>query len=394
MAQSSSEGSSSPSKPPEYKGILDKPAIHIHEFISLAAHALVPLRTKVEGIQCVATVVVPMPKQGAEKTTWLPLRLTAELARKLQAVLDVLPRLHFPMSPDEETNFIVQYLLLPHREKWIPLLLQQSDLERDMEIRIATSLRLLRELPSDPDFQPFDTNHNPTRANASEAYLDSGLAERILRKRGLLQKAIEVLTAHRGEVPPLRPFVGTPTEVRYPGFPLELLFGGTVSDLQLEVWHRTLATKRPSAHGSLATQQPRPQFDSISAASDPGLGDDDPCYGQQLTDEKRHIDVRTASLPPAAIGRKIKKTPERLDSENRAALAVLPATDRLPALLTAEQVARLIGVKSDQTVRNRVNPGAGKSYDPEFPRPKVVAGNFRWVTAEIQSYIASRPSRS
>jgi predicted DNA-binding transcriptional regulator AlpA len=388
---------SSPENLQERKSITERSCIAVDELLSLMVHALVPLRSEASGIECIATVVIPMPKKPGEETLWMPLRIQGKLKSQLEALLSDLPPLRFPMSAEEEEQFIQRYMLLPHRPGWVPVLLQKAELEGDMELRYAYSLRLRKELIGDPDFHPFDEQHNPLPPSAQHAYLDSGLAERILRKRGLLQKANGVLTSFGGRIPFVTPVLRQPSSsVTYPGFPKELVYGGSVSQATLDMWRRSFEGKRSKAQPARGVMQraasaeipPEPKADVLEI--DLG-GDTRPTDSAKETSRRRSSSDHSS---PARV-QNAAAVPDVPTHNERSLSAALTATpDGLPELLSAEQVAKLIGVKSDQTVRNRVNPAMGKSYDPSFPKPREVAGTLRWVKQEILAYISSRPTKS
>jgi predicted DNA-binding transcriptional regulator AlpA len=397
--------------PSESKSIADWPCLQVDDFIALVANALVPLRTRASGIECVVAVVIPMPRQGNEKTVWMPLKIDDDLRTKLATLLSDLPPIRFPMPPEEEQEFIERYMLLSYRPRWIPLLLQQADLEGDAEIRFAKAESLRKELVSDPDFKLFDRQHNPVQSAGREAYLDTSLAERILRKRGLLQKVNDVLAAAGGQIAPLRAALArtrSETPVRYPGFPDELLHSGTASALTLETWKRKHSIKaKADTNFESEVEKARPQRVSESSSSNPRFA--------LATEADRSIPHSSTPIAPsgvfdtseseadhspAALKRKDASKEQRHSDVLETTDGVPPTASPLqtagatfPELLSADQVGKLIGC-SKQTVFNRLDLTKTGSYDPRFPKPREIVGGQRWVKSEIVAYIVSCPPKN
>ena len=64
-----------------------------------------------------------------------------------------------------------------------------------------------------------------------------------------------------------------------------------------------------------------------------------------------------------------------------------PKDDVLPEIIHERKVRKALGDCSRWKVWDLCN------HDPEFPKPRMIAGKRSWFLAEIKDYIESRPRR-
>lgn len=323
---------------------------------------------------------------------WLPLTGSGQIRSTLLALLEKLPPLRYPMSTEQEDEFIRGFLLLDPeiRPNWIPVLLQAGNIERDQHRRHTLFGQLRDELERDSDFHLFDEHHRPSNTK-HEAFLDVDLAKRILRKRGLFEK-VAALAAARPELTRLDT---SPTpcsaEMRYPGFPKSLLLEGTVSD----EW-------RIRAMLNLYRSLPTQVSDKVlePAPGEASLADREqeeeaarPCRsekGDQLSSHPARTKSRKVPLEDPTMDQPASPAPDCGLTHNTHTSS--PAPSRSAKLLSVNEVAERIG-KGRSTVYNRLDE-THPSYDKDFPQPRRVGPRetLAWLAHEVEAYILSRPA--
>ena len=66
---------------------------------------------------------------------------------------------------------------------------------------------------------------------------------------------------------------------------------------------------------------------------------------------------------------------------------VPPEEDGLPIILHDRELREALGKVSRRKVWDLCN------HDPDFPKPRMIAGRRSWFLAEIKDYIETRPRR-
>jgi predicted DNA-binding transcriptional regulator AlpA len=373
-------------KPLEFQAdaLRDREHIHVSDFLTLIAHAKIPLRTGATGIDCIVSFTAP--------PLWLP--VNNEKARtELERLLPTLPHLQYPMSDQAEAAFIRAYILLRNRPRFIPLLLQESDLLLDVEIRKNEVLHLRRQLKMDDSFRLFSKWHEPVASNAPDGYLDTVLAERILRNVGLVEKFNDVLLQHRHEIERIDDSNAAPTVReagnRFPGILEALRELGRIDDYgeALMVNSRSRALERPvNDHLALApTVELHPEnlekrWPEIGTAVFDDLSDTSEA---KLPHQHAHVDDQNllAERPNAPIAKRGSKERSTGKSIKSGAL-----------LLNADEVGEKVRL-SRSSVYNRVNPKMINSYDPDFPKPREYPSGQMWIKSEIEAYVAGKKQK-
>lgn len=344
---------------------------------------MIPLRTAVTGIDCIDTVVLPV--RSPNGLMWLPYAVRDDIRTQLKRLLKQLPPLRFPLSGDEENDFIKRFLCLPPdlRPRWVPVLLQRGNLQRDQHRRHSLFGQLRKELMRDPDFHPCDARHRPCAAEG-EAFLDGELARRILRKRCLLEKVSQLAFAEaavyeRLDAPP----PAADALRRYPGFPKSLELNGFVSE---EWLIRTFLELKPPS-----SAQP-PAAEEIKQTSTPDTVDNDDMPESTIKDNQiskpKVKDVRLNRLePPRPLHEEAPTPAATIDRHQHR-----PAANPGEKLLSVGEVAERVG-KRRSTVYNRIDE-SHPSYDPDFPKPKQSGPRQAksWLASEVDAYILSRPT--
>ena len=69
------------------------------------------------------------------------------------------------------------------------------------------------------------------------------------------------------------------------------------------------------------------------------------------------------------------------------ATVTTPQEDVLPEIIHEKKVRKALGDCSHWKIWDLCN------RDPEFPKPRMIAGKRSWFVAEIKDYVESRPRR-
>jgi predicted DNA-binding transcriptional regulator AlpA len=368
----------------QVESLEDREHIHIEDFVTLMAHAEIPIRTGATGIDCIAGATAPTMVGGPP--AWFSPVFTEVIRTDFERVLPTLPHLQYPMSEDAEAAFIRAYLLLPNRPYFIPLLLQDSDLQQDVERRRAYVSDLRRALETDNDFHLFSNRHAPLGNSSQDAYLDTGLAERILRKRGLLKKFNEALLRHRQEIQRIDDTeapVALRAENRFPGIPVALLQSGKIDSYVELLLNQSRSHKAKTAVNDHLAPTLTPEMHANNLKEQlPGNGtivanDSSGTSGAAITRLPPNVDDQNllAKQPDAPLAERVSKGRSSSKSVKSGAM-----------LLSAEEVGVLLGI-SRSTVYNRLNPKMTTSYDPDFPAPREYPSGKKWIRSEVETYV-------
>jgi len=373
----------------QVESIAQREHIHVEDFLTVLAHVEIPLRLGAAGIDCIVNMT--RPSIVGEQPVWFLFPIQKFKAR-LEGLLPSLPHLQYPISVDAAAAFIHAYLLHPDRLRFMPVLLQDCNLQQDVELRRTYIRQLRAKLEMDNDFRLFRNPHEPLGQNSQDWYLDTGLAEKILRKKRLLDEFNDVLLKHRQGIRRIDATKGLATskiENGFPGIPSALLESGKIDtyvDLLLHQIRSQIAITAAADH--LAPTCPPKMHANYLKVRLPGEGttlDDGSSgtFGPAMTPRPPDLDDATllAKQPEASIlKQRATRRAKAIEMLNSGA-----------ELINAEAVAVLLGVQVT-TVYNR-RDRSHKSYDPDFPSPVESIGGMKWIRKEVKAYIENPKAR-
>jgi len=383
------------------------------EVVRLVINLRIPFRHRAKGIECITGGYGSIQPTPGATLQWFPLVLSENLWGFINEHLKELPSLEFPVPLGTANEFIDKFIMLKDSPNIVPSFLTRASLNDDQRKRdslFAPEKEELNRIVSERDEFLVDSSRSMLKNLTHGVYFTKRDAIQYLEKKGLLDRAFAMGCSWRDQI--REPEIGglpPPTEDRYYGLPQELIKMG------IQEYRKTLTLRKSEAVVSQLAQ-----LLSMAVTRKQVIEDDsgeinapapvsEPVSRLVESGPKLPVDVvpPIQASSPSAVGNNnvtpsSSKDPVASERDEAKSTKVNPVTESEKTLVGENDsaVTRLIGMKevmerlgvTRQTVYNYMDPESS-SYIPEFPLPRMLNEENKWIESEIDAFVKSLTPR-
>ncbi len=383
------------------------------EVVRLVINLRIPFRHSAKGIECITGGVSSYMSVPDGRIQWLPLVLKDNQWEFIKEHLQDLPSLEFPVPLGIANEFIDKFIMLKDSPNIVPSFLTLNSLINDQIARYSqftSEKEELNRIVSECVVFLVDASWRTCKNLTHGVYFTKRDAIQYLGKKGLLDRAFATGCSWREQIrEPEIEGLPPPIEDRYYGLPQELIKMG------IQEYRKTLTLRRSEAVASQLAQllsklaEAEQVIEKDSGETNAPAPVIEPVSELVKNGSNLAVDVVPmiqVSSPSTIVNNNVKPNPSKdlVVSERDVAKPTNenPVTKSEIKLVGESDPAatRLIGMKevmerlgvTRQTVYNYMDPDSS-SHIPEFPLPRMLNGENKWIESEIDTFVKSLTHR-
>lgn len=382
------------------------------DFLSLITYAVIPLRTRSKGIDCITGFFGIIPKNGVPSVFWAQGALSTDKRELLVEILPYLPSLKYPISEVEASKFIDAFLMMEKRPNWIPRLLRVADIERDEYDRRQQFRSEKKDIEmeiKDKDFYAVNQNYQFVQKISGNTYISREQAVAYVKKKGLYSKLMRMAEDASEEnyvrVDYLNKSSFSPSDGKHLGLSNDLINYGmplpvryqsgintqttNLGGLKVPIVEDNYPEEISNLSDSLKIKNPR---DSYPRSVDEGDFVDATQSESELKEEvmqkKLNVNSQGKNSDVGQLGSSKTILKKNAMTDGMQATNQIPETNsiRLQYLTLKEVVER---VKMSRGTINNMGNVRSPYYNSGFPKKKKVGRSIFWLEHELDAWILS-----
>lgn len=378
------------------------------EVVKLVINLCIPFRHRAKGIECITGGISSFQTIPGGSVNWLPFVMKDDFWGFIKEHLQELPSLAFPVSLGIANDFVDKFIMLKDSPNYMPSFLTSMSLNNDQQQR--TSLfkeekEELQKLVLNRDVFLVDASRKKCEHLTHGVFFSKREAIQYLDKKGLLDRAFATDCSWRDQI--REPEVGglsQPTEDRYYGLPQELIRMG------IQEYRKTLTLRKSEVVASQLAQLHHNPVEGSQVVEENSVERNapvpvtEPVSGLVESRPNLVVDVvpvmQVSSLPTVGNNNNVKSSSSEhsavSENDESKSMKAKPVTE-IEMILDSKKdpaVKRLIGMKevmerldvSRPTIYNYLDP-TSPSYNPNFPQPRKLNSENKWVESEINAFV-------